>query len=86
MSVRVFDSCRSAASKGANNSRFWLATRRRIPVAAFGLKKYLHEGFMLSSALTNKDLIGWFGADETGAIAQCPATMIPPLLHFIFGA
>jgi hypothetical protein len=57
------------------------STRRRIPFAAFGLKKYLSGTFWVSMHGNNIDTLARLGDSEILAVKHSPRHTIPELVQ-----
>jgi hypothetical protein len=71
----------SACRKGSGNSRPRLRARRRMPAAAFGLKKYLDRSARVSKTSGNEDTAASLGHSEPLRVQNSPRHAVPQVIQ-----
>jgi hypothetical protein len=71
----------SAAAKAPGNVSPRLAARRRIPLAAFGLKKYFDRCGPVSKTSGNEDTRASLGNSEVLSVQHSPRHAIPEFIQ-----
>ena len=74
-------SASSVARSGAGSPRLRRATRLRIPLAAFGLKKYLDRCGPVSKTSGNEDTTAALGDSEPLSIQNSPRHAVPEVIQ-----